>query len=1704
MAITKLVLGDTTASVADQIAERLRRANEDMQREMGSTIQVNSSFRTPEEQARLHKELSVKGARVAPPGSSFHEKGQAVDVSNWQEAEKYLRRYNLVNDLDDDKGHFSYGETRQGKYQNFADIVANKRRSGQSDTQMLDDLMQSKPDFASRIESSRSKYANDPSIKNDSDLINFLSVKFSGRDSGVESVPVATQAGVQAEQPGPKQAELGLGGQLSKRAGSIMEAISEARENPLNLLGRTQFRVGGALTGAAVDILDKVIGGLEDDYAEAFPAYDKELVRESLVKLTEGSPAQEAVQSFEVWEPDHPELAQDIRDIANMLLVGGIKLKVPELSTGPKVDLSKVIDVEAIGMKVGPVAPGVAKALDEAITKGIKPKMRGTAAQTERFRTKAKQAFVVINEKRTSFTDDAGISVQRNPTNRSEMLDAIGQSKKQVFSEYDSLAKESGLTGARIDIEKIVTSLEKVTNDLSFSPEIRNYANTLIPAISELQGASPSVIQARIQDFNNSLGSFYEGRVSKGRAQLDASVANLLRVGLDKQINSLTGANYQALKNQYGALSTIERDVARQVAVEARKADKGLIDFTDIFTGGDLLFGLVGANPAMIAKGLTGRALKEYFKYINNPNRYIKKVFDALEQSDIKPIPRQKPSISGLLPEGGVRQGAPKGEARLFTQEEAKASLGQSGEFPKPVARPGQKQLGPGRPEASGPTINLPANAARLTSEAPAKKIGEGLKNLNIKKENIPPSTIESLKAQIDERVESFRLGAGLKAEREGAGVRHRNVLDARGEVEFVAKDFSRKRAMGNMARQKRDNAQYAKELMYENDPIFRAMVDKFDDAMEKRIDDAVVVQDLDSIPFLDDEITTLENNLKTYEGPTKKEPPAPSSLKGLKKESSPEAPAAKTSLIAEAKKFKSADEFIEAMSKTPDEYPRNETQAQFLARREKGQLRKDSYLYGTKQEIASTRQKYTDIWKEANPGLSNLKKKVEAPAAKKGLANLKAKQEVLSELKEGLARPKKTGPGAMAQEELALAQTLREAKGLTVEDIVKKHPDIQLKRDVPVKDIHGNKDVIDAGEVLTPYELKGNKVLLQDGQTYIVSKNQFANVKGNALSGEAKPFAPELEGLEESVLGKALPKSKALAQKDFEDGLITSSEMDRLIKGEVSLTKYSQYQLPGGEDYVEILIKAPEKPVKTASIPEPKMLTELPEGYGVSRDRNPPNIAKGNEYTIVPPNQAHGKPFGGIGGNSGYFATPAEAKAGALQQLNQVTQSKYNTELAKATEEANRGINYKDPHFGEPTISHLRINKRTYKGKKVTFMEEAQSDWAREGRDRGFAREAKDVYEIRQDGGRFQAVDRETGKVAPFNSFSTKAKAEQHLNNYGKLKGLPFHPLVKGNKWQEPTVKRALQEAVADDADYFAWINGDQTSARYNLATYLDDVNWKSVGGGKNLDLKDVTLEQKGGGSIWMNINQHGEIMDSTSKDWIGKKLDEVLGKGLADSIMAKESGTLSGEGLKFGGEWANNLYDKQIKNIVEKVTGGKVEVMDMGLPIDNADRRIFKTIKVEKEGKTTPLIFGDFAGDLTIKDIKAGKPVALLGTGEMASSPTVYIITDVLGDGKFKAISKREMQVQLDNNEALYNKYIIPESRGKDGEFFELNEAAMDKIQQKALEEGAFEDFVETFDISTKTTTQLGIKLTPEIKARIRGEALELRKGLSGLKKE
>jgi hypothetical protein len=205
--------------------------------------------------------------------------------------------------------------------------------------------------------------------------------------------------------------------------------------------------------------------------------------------------------------------------------------------------------------------------------------------------------------------------------------------------------------------------------------------------------------------------------------------------------------------------------------------------------------------------------------------------------------------------------------------------------------------------------------------------------------------------------------------------------------------------------------------------------------------------------------------------------------------------------------------------------------------------------------------------------------------------------------------------------------------------------------------------------------------------------------------------------------------------------------------------TRYSRYQLPNGENYKEILIKAP---LEQSAIPK-KEIDQL--------------RARAKEIN---------KQFGELN-NIQNKRLRNKTEEELLDELREIRKRL----PASGTPKDIEHTIFRSSHREElNVVSHLRMNDRTYKGKKVSFMEELQSDWARRLRDRQSE----------------SSVLRESAEAQP------------------------DHPSLKN--WQELSIKRALKEAVDGDAEYFSWINGKQTSDRYNLATKLDGIEWHTARG--------------------------------------------------------------------------------------------------------------------------------------------------------------------------------------------------------------------------------------------------------------------------------
>lgn len=322
--------------------------------------------------------------------------------------------------------------------------------------------------------------------------------------------------------------------------------------------------------------------------------------------------------------------------------------------------ISKLSGLNKVDTKLSTVLPKAkavfepsTKALEQKVVaqfeKGVKPLLnaRSTPEMVKKYKDNIVNATKVINDNKTnlSFVDDIGdVTVGKNPQTLQQLSEAVDQTKKSVFSEYNALTKKSGEKGLTVKTDNIANELDTVIADEALqisNPTAVQYARDLKDRLSYRE-LSPEVTENVIKNYNESLKAFYKNPSydNASKASIDALIVNKLRQQLDEGITGLTGEQYQTLKNKYGALKTIENDVLKATLREARKNNKGLIDFTDIFSGSDILTGILSMNPAQIARGATARGVKEYYKYLNSPNRAVKKMFNSTEKLNQRSIPK--------------------------------------------------------------------------------------------------------------------------------------------------------------------------------------------------------------------------------------------------------------------------------------------------------------------------------------------------------------------------------------------------------------------------------------------------------------------------------------------------------------------------------------------------------------------------------------------------------------------------------------------------------------------------------------------------------------------------------------------------------------------------------------------------------------------------------------------------------------------------------------------------------------------------------------------------------------------------------------------------------------------------------------------------------------------------------------------------------
>jgi hypothetical protein len=365
-------------------------------------------------------------------------------------------------------------------------------------------------------------------------------------------------------------------------------------------------------------------------------------------------------------------------------------------------------------------------------------------------------------------------------------------------------------------------------------------------------------------------------------------------------------------------------------------------------------------------------------------------------------------------------------------------------------------------------------------------------------------------------------------------------------------------------------------------------------------------------------------------------------------------------------------------------------------------------------------------------------------------------------------------------------------------------------------------------------------------------------------------------------------PKAADLAQS-----------IQELFHGGGGSARFGSYQLPGGENYREVVLAMPADFSQSQ-----KRINEITAEMQVLQ-----------EGSIDLYKRAQTDP-----------AARQEYDA-RQQRFNALSSERYG--LAERARDGRSGEIYKSSHFDTPNyVAHMRLNERTdAAGKPGLFLEEIQSDRHQAGREKGYALTEAEKAEVKA----LEDKARREGGVVRFSS-EDRARWDE-LGAKVEGAGIPDAPFRKD--WPMQMFKRALRDAVESGKDWIGWTTGETQAARYDLSQQVNSIEWKQESSGSKI----VTLETRNSGEIMFEVSPDGKTssMSSGGSDFDGKTLDAVVGKEVAEKIMSGAQGDLRGAGLKVGGEGMKGFYDQILPKEISKYVkqwGAQVEKSRIGQP--------------------------------------------------------------------------------------------------------------------------------------------------------------------------
>ena len=321
--------------------------------------------------------------------------------------------------------------------------------------------------------------------------------------------------------------------------------------------------------------------------------------------------------------------------------------------------------------------------------------------------------------------------------------------------------------------------------------------------------------------------------------------------------------------------------------------------------------------------------------------------------------------------------------------------------------------------------------------------------------------------------------------------------------------------------------------------------------------------------------------------------------------------------------------------------------------------------------------------------------------------------------------------------------------------------------------------------------------------------------------------------------------------------------------------------------------------------------------------------------------------------------------------------------------------------HFGSDTdgkaIAWVRFGETTDEdGKRVLVIDEIQSNRHQEGRKRGYSKqnekeklnnriseilkERKSLKEKQSekgeeilayftdengkfilDGEKAERIENDPatkpileGLRAEYDDMLVKSDnldkeyedLSRRLNEIDTRGLVPDAPFEKN--WMELGFKRMLRYAAENGFDKVAWTTGTQQAVRYSIGKVLSEVKVGFRDGERRVRFYQTNAES----SSLATISDNGTIESATGfmSHYIGKNLDEVVGKDLTSEILSAEGEkTIKTNDMSVGGEGMKSFYDKMLPTFASKYVkkwGSKVE--DVVLPKLHEADKVMHSVEV------------------------------------------------------------------------------------------------------------------------------------------------------------